>query len=125
MGLVLKPSMDQLMIGDFIREKKKLIKCELAESSSQLNRIKENTSDSNLVFNNKVKMVEEREEIKLRRRYTSKSGKADNIRLIKNQSSIGNIRLKQNNSIHKRTKSKHKGRIAKIKLRNPSNSKGT
>lgn len=79
----------------------------------RLSKIRENTSDSNLVYKVKSNEMSEKQEFKLKRRYTSKSGKKEYVEPI-TMNKIENIKT------HQKTKSKQKGRISKIKLRNPT-----
>lgn len=140
MGLINKPSMNQLMICDFIRERSlkatkfngKELDPALEASANELynnyanrfeleSKIKANTSDSNLFYSKQHSILPKYFETKLRRRYTSKNaekvqgGKGNESTLTEGRSES---KLRRNAN-----KSKSKGAISKIKLRNPSNLK--
>ena len=72
MGLVMKPTAEQLMIGDFIREKKSRVNSYVGEKlrGKTASRLKPNTSDSSLIYTKEKKLEEEA--LTLHRRHTSK-----------------------------------------------------
>lgn len=141
-GLVNKPSTSQLMIGDFIREKKNqqsLINDDLLVKHSIIH---DNASDNNLIKNTCEKIIEKKHELKLRRRYTSKSNKKESgepyfkicsqfsekndensvqksSSNTKNAQSIYSI-FDSSNMLRKKSKNRHKSKASKIRLRNPS-----
>lgn len=104
LGLVNKPTIEQLMIGDFIREKRQKSLINTQESKLIL---KENVSDGNLAFQKQDRILRNPPDLQLKRRYTWKSGQ-------KNPNNPC-----EKHSLLKR-KSRRKGRISKIRLKNPS-----
>jgi len=123
MGLVNKPTTSQLMIGDFVREKRQR---SLAYGGvGKRNKLKANISDSSLIYQRQEEILKDEEKIDLKRRFTSKSHK-------KNQNNCGfDVVNRQNYSVNKpilrcgaKNKSKRRGKISKIHLRNPSSIKG-
>lgn len=130
MGLINKPSIDQLLIGDFIREKKH--KNTIYGGSGETRayaaqRMKTNISDNSLLCSSKQdQILENYHDLKLRRRYTSNAGDKTTDDFLdlddaKPHNSVVPINAK---SGARKNKSKRKGRISKIRLRNPSKLKG-
>lgn len=116
MGLICKPSSSQLMIGDFIRERKKRYQGP-EDVDSKVRPVHENSSHTNLIKLVKPKLaLNLQDKIKLRRRYTSKSGQKHNIQVMASESIC---RVPKNRS-KTRSKRKHCKNGSKIKIRNPN-----
>mmetsp|Transcript_30013 Transcript_30013/g.26583 ORF Transcript_30013/g.26583 Transcript_30013/m.26583 type:complete len:159 (+) Transcript_30013:167-643(+) len=78
MGLVSKPTTNQLMIGDFIREKNKRMYSNVENSRDRnLIGLKSNTSDGSLIYNNNEILDENYQIHSMHRRHTSKCGERD------------------------------------------------
>lgn len=107
MGLINKPTIEQLMIGDYIREKK--------------HKVKHNKSHTRCPLPDRLSSAEDGEEpqYETEKRPVSKAKQTESI--FKHTESrltnaVNNLKIK----ISKKNRSKRRGRLSKIKLRNPA-----
>ena len=97
----------------------------IPDINNEAKRIKTNISDAKLIQSKYNEILTRQLETKIKRRYTSKSGKKNEEYLLSlNDTDVELSYLKSEAALRKRIKNSSKAILSKIKLRNPSHLRG-